>query len=312
MGELLIPFLGLVTFFCIGAGAMGLRAYLSPDRSASRRIAQTTRGPSFARASALFNRESKANNHFQISSIAAPSSETERNLLRDKLTQGGFRSTHNMERYLTLRAICAIVPPLLSLVFLTTLKLPAVLVVLLGTAALGYYLPAVLLDWKIRSRQAAIMRPFPDALDLLVCCVEAGLGLDAAFRRVAEEMEPAAPELSQELHLVNHEIAAGVQRAEALKGLDKRTGLSEMGSLVSVLVQADRFGTSIAKALRIHAELVRTKRMLFAEERAAQISPKLTVVMILFILPTLMVVLIGPAIINIGQNLWPTLSGGAM
>jgi len=217
-----------------------------------------------------------------------------------------------MERYLTLRAVCAIVPPVLSLGFLSTLKLPAVLVVLLGTAALGYYLPAVLLDWKIRSRQAAIMRPFPDALDLLVCCVEAGLGLDAAFRRVAEEMEPAAPELSHELHLVNHEIAAGVQRAEALKGLDKRTGLSEMGSLVSVLVQADRFGTSIAKALRIHAELVRTKRMLFAEERAAQISPKLTVVMILFILPTLMVVLVGPAIINIGQNLWPTLSGGAM
>ena len=312
MGEILIPFLGLVTFICIGVGALGLRTYLSPDRSASRRIAQTTRGPTLGRASSLFGQERKAESHFQFSNIAAPSSEAERNLLRDKLIQGGFRSASNMERYLTLRAVCALLPPLLSLGFLTTLKLPAVLVVLLGTAALGYYLPAVLLDWQVRSRQAAIMRPFPDALDLLVCCVEAGLGLDAAFRRVAEEMEPAAPELSQELHLVNHEIAAGVQRAEALKRLDTRTGLSEMGSLVSVLVQADRFGTSVAKALRIHAELVRSKRMLYAEERAAQISPKLTVVMILFILPTLMVVLMGPAIINIGKNLWPTLSGGAM
>ena len=125
-------------------------------------------------------------------------------------------------------------------------------------------------------------------------------------------MKPAAPELSHELQLVNHEIAAGVPRADALKGLDRRTGLSEMNSLVSVLVQADRFGTSIAKALRIHADLVRAKRMLFAEEKAAQISPKLTVAMILFILPTLVIVLIGPAIINIGKNLWPTLSGGGM
>ena len=175
---------------------------------------------------------------------------------------------------------------------------------------MGYYLPAVLLDWRIRNRQAAILRPFPDALDLLVCCVEAGLGLDAAFRRVAEEMEPAAPLLSQELNMVNHEIAAGVPRADALRRLDRRTGLSEMGSLVSVLVQADRFGTSIAQALRTHAELVRTRRMLAAEEKAAQISPKLTVVMILFILPSLMMVLVGPAILNIAKNLLPTLSGG--
>ena len=184
------------------------------------------------------------------------------------------------------------------------------MVVLLGSASLGYYLPAVVLDWRIRQRQASILRPFPDALDLLVCCVEAGLGLDAAFRRVAEEMAPAAPLLAQELSLVNHEIAAGVPRADALKRLDSRTGLSEMGSLVSVLVQADRFGTSVAKALRIHAELVRSRRMIAAEEKAAQISPKLTVVMILFILPALMVVLVGPAIINIAKNLLPTLSGG--
>ncbi len=217
-----------------------------------------------------------------------------------------------MERYLTTRALSALVPPVISLFLAPTLSLPATLVMALASATFGYYVPAIFLDWKIAKRQAAIMRPFPDALDLLVCCVEAGLGLDAAFRRVADEMKPAAPELSHELQLVNHEIAAGVPRADALKGLDKRTGLGEMNSLVGVLVQADRFGTSIAKALRVHAELVRAKRMLFAEEKAAQISPKLTVAMILFILPTLVIVLIGPAIINIGKNLWPTLSGGGM
>ena len=311
----LVPALGFLTFVCVGAGALGLRAHLNPDRSASRRIAQATRtgrGGRGATGGDLFENAQASAPSFQISTMAAPSSEEERSLLRDKLVQGGFRSTHNMERYLTLRAICALIPPLLTVPVVGGMKLPAILVVLLGTAALGYYLPAVLLDWAVRKRQSAILRPFPDALDLLVCCVEAGLGLDAAFRRVAEEMEPAAPELSSELQQVNHEIAAGVPRADALKRLDTRTGLNEMGSLVSVLVQADRFGTSIAKALRIHAELVRKKRMLAAEEQASQISPKLTVVMILFILPTLMVVLVGPAIINIGRNLWPTLQGGAM
>ena len=309
----LVPALGVMTFVCVGAGALGLRSHLNPDRSASRRVAQATRtGRGGRGSSALLDDAQPQTSNFQIANMAAPSSEEERSLLRDKLVQGGFRSTHNLERYLTLRAICALVPPLLTVPVLGGMKLPAILVVLLGTAALGYYLPAVLLDWSVRKRQSAILQPFPDALDLLVCCVEAGLGLDAAFRRVADEMEPAAPELSAELQQVNHEIAAGVPRPDALKRLDTRTGLNEMNSLVSVLVQADRFGTSIAKALRIHAELVRKKRMLAAEERAAQISPKLTVVMILFILPTLMVVLVGPAIINIGRNLWPTLQGGAM
>jgi tight adherence protein C len=312
MADLLVPLLGLITFLTLVGGAWGLRAALSPDRSAASRVAAATRGTGLNRSLRLFADTPKDTPRFQLSSIAAPSSEASQGLLRDKLVQAGFRSGTNLERYLSLRAICALIPPVVSMAFVANLKLEAILVVFLGTASLGYYLPAILLDLRIRRRQADIMRPFPDALDLLVCCVEAGLGIDAAFRRVADEMAPAAPLLSAELQLVNHEIAAGVTRADALRGLDRRTGLSEMGSLVSVLVQSDRFGTSIAKALRIHAELVRTKRMLVAEEQAAQISPKLTVVMILFILPTLMVVLVGPAIINIGRNLWPALSGGGM
>jgi len=289
-----------------------LRFLFAPDRSARQRVAQITRGGVTKPTSTLFGEEPSSPVRFQLSQIAAPSSDEELTLLRTRLVQANFRSANNLEKFLSFRVVCALIPPMFSLLFVSKLQLPPMLVVLLGTAALGYYLPAVLLDWRIRQRQTAILRPFPDALDLLVCCVEAGLGIDAALRRVATEMEPAAPELSQELHLVNHEISAGVPRADALKHLDARTGLNEMGSLVSVLLQADRFGTSIAKALRIHAELVRSKRMLAAEERAAQISPKLTVAMILFILPTLMAVLIGPAIINISKNLWPTLSGSGM
>ena len=308
---MLIPFLGIVAFLCVAVGAWSLRTLFVPDNSMRDRVARVTRGSNAPTKTSLFGQdETTPSMRFRFSEIAAPSTDEERNLLRQKLVQGGFRSATNLEQYLSLRAASALIPPLVCLGLVGTMKLEAMLVLLLGTASLGYYLPAVLLDWRIRTRQAAILRPFPDALDLLVCCVEAGLGLDAAFRRVAEEMEPAAPLLSQELNTVNHEIAAGVPRADALRRLDKRTGLSEMGSLVSVLVQADRFGTSIAQALRTHAELVRTRRMLAAEEKAAQISPKLTVVMILFILPSLMMVLVGPAILNIAKNLLPTLSGG--
>jgi len=302
--------MGLVAFVCVGGAVWSLRSLVTPDRSAQRRIARVTRG---AKApGTIFNEKDAPEVRFQLTNIAAPASSEERNLLREKLVQGGFRSATNLEQYLTIRTASALAPPMIAALIVGDLKLPAVLVILLGSAAIGYYLPAVLLDWRVKQRQAAILRPFPDALDLLVCCVEAGLGVDAAFRRVAEEMETAAPELSHELHLVNHEVSAGVPRADALKNLDARTGLNEMASLVSVLVQADRFGTSIAKSLRVHAELVRAKRMLAAEENAAQISPKLTVVMILCILPTLMAVLIGPAIINLSKNLWPTLSGGGM
>jgi len=313
MGATLVPLLGLIAFACVAMGAWSLRTLFVPDNSMRDRVARATRGSGGTPENSLFGTEESAPTaRLQFARIAAPATEQERNLLRQRLIQAGFRSSMNLEQYLSLRAICALVPPLLTISLVGALKFEAILVVLLGSATVGYYLPAVLLNWRMRQRQAAILRPFPDALDLLVCCVEAGLGLDAAFRRVAEEMAPAAPLLSQELTLVNHEIAAGVPRADALKRLDTRTGLSEMGSLVSVLVQADRFGTSVAKALRIHADLVRTRRMLAAEENAAQISPKLTVVMILFILPTLMMVLIGPAILNIAKNLLPTLGGGGM
>jgi tight adherence protein C len=176
------------------------------------------------------------------------------------------------------------------------------------TATMGYYIPAVYVSVRLSNRQRELLKPFPDAMDLLVSSVEAGLGVDAAFQRVAREIEGAAPELARELQMVNHEVAAGISRTDALRRLDKRTGLQEINSLVNVLTQAERFGTSIASSLRVHSELVRSKRMLAAEERAAAISPKLTVGMIIFILPSLFVVLVGPAVINVINNLLPAIS----
>ena len=306
MSGLGVVLLAVLVGGCVFALAMSMRAFVLPDRTVQNRIANLTSGDSggLMAPTPVVGRFAE-----QITRLAAPSSEPERNLMRQRLIQGGFRSRANLERFLVVRTVAALLLPAVVLIAVPDVSIKVTLFLALAAASVGYYVPALLLDWRVRHRQTLLLHPFPDALDLLVCCVEAGLGLDAAFRRVADEMETAAPELSGELQLVNHEIAAGVPRIDAFRRLDGRTGLREMGALVGVLVQADRFGTSVAKALRIHAELVRTKRMLGAEERAAKASPKLTVVMILFILPSLILVLVGPAIINIARNLWPTLTG---
>ena len=187
----------------------------------------------------------------------------------------------------------------MTLLILPEMNTSQLLMIGLIMASIGYYAPGFVVTSRIEGRQKAIMKSFPDALDLLVSSVEAGLGLDAAFRRVADEIEAPAPVLAGELKAVNQEVTAGVSRVEALRHLDQRTGLEDMKQLVNVLAQAERFGTSVARALRVHADLVRTKRQLKAEEKAAQISPKLTVVMILFIMPSLFAILLGPAMVQV-------------
>lgn len=238
-----------------------------------------------------------------VSKLASPDANTDQgNLLRRQLIQAGFRTRNNLEIFSASRAGLALALPAMVALFLPEMGLASVLAVILFCATVGYYLPGFVLASKISARQKEIMATFPDALDLLVSSVEAGLGLDAAFRRVADELDNAAPKLASELKLVNHEVTAGVPRIEALKNLDHRTGLDDIKQLVNVLAQAERFGTSVARALRLHAELVRTKRQLAAEEKAAQISPKLTVVMILFVMPSLFAVLLGPAVVQVTRN----------
>jgi tight adherence protein C len=244
-----------------------------------------------------------------MGALARPADEDEANLERRRLMQAGFRSRGNLEIYSAIRAVLALALPLVLWAVLPTMQLVYLAFFLMLGATIGYYIPSVYVSNSLQKRQDELLKPFPDALDLLVSSVEAGLGLDAAFRRVSVEMESAAPLLAQELQAVNNEVSAGVPRLEALRKLDHRTGLDEVTALVNVLMQADRFGTSVAKALRMHSELVRKKRMLAAEEGAARISPKLTVAMILFILPGLIIVLAGPAFINIVRNLIPAMEG---
>ena len=176
-------------------------------------------------------------------------------------------------------------------------------------AGCGYYAPVVWLRRAIAARKDALQRAIPDALDLMVVCVEAGLGLDQAIGRVGEEVKRAHPELSDELNVLALELRTGMSRQEALRNLAHRTDLEEVSSLVALLVQTDRFGTSIGQALRVHADSMRTTRQLKAEELAAKLPVKLLLPLIFFIFPSMFIVLIGPAAIKMVRVLLPALTG---
>jgi len=167
--------------------------------------------------------------------------------------------------------------------------------------ALGYFLPNFILNRMISSRQYKIKESLPDALDLLVVCVEAGQGLDAAIKRVAEDLQESSPIISQELLLVNLETMAGLERQQALKNLGERTGVEELISLCNVLIQSERFGTSIAQALKTQSDYMRTARRQRLEGLAAKTPVKLVFPMLLFIFPAIMVVLLGPAVIQLSE-----------
>jgi len=177
-------------------------------------------------------------------------------------------------------------------------------------ALIGFYLPNAWLFLKIANRKEKIQRGLPDALDLMVVCVEAGTGLDSAISRVGEEMRLSDQELSEEFRILNLELRAGKQRHEALKNLALRTDLEDLSSLVTLLIQTERFGTSIAQALRIHSDSMRVRRYQKAEEIATKLPVKLIFPLILFIFPALLLVILGPAVIGIFRVLFPSLVGG--
>ncbi|HEV8604425.1 MAG TPA: type II secretion system F family protein [Tepidisphaeraceae bacterium] len=167
---------------------------------------------------------------------------------------------------------------------------------------LGFLAPSFWLRQQTKSHQRALERGLPDALDLLVICVEAGLTLDAAMQRVGQELSLAHPRLSRELEITHLETRLGLSRADSLKNLGERTGSSHLESLAVLLVQADRFGTSVASALRVHAESLRIQRQQAAEEQAAKASVKLTFPLVFFIFPAVLIVLAGPAAIGLFRS----------
>jgi len=186
------------------------------------------------------------------------------------------------------------------------------LILMLVASAVGFYLPNLILSRIVERRQRALFEALPDALDLMTVCVEAGLGIDAAMMRVTEEIGVRSPDLRDEFALMLLELRAGAAREKALRNLAVRTGVEDIDALATMLIQADRFGTSMGDSLRVYTETLRMKRRLRAEEQAAKIALKLLFPLIFCIFPTLMVVLLGPAIINICRVLLPSMAGNGV
>lgn len=237
--------------------------------------------------------------------ITRPSNRNVRRLRR-RLLKAGFASENAVSVYTVIRIFAAILLPIAVFLFLLAINFPRgpqfVALVLLG-AMFGLFIPSFTLSRLMTLRQQKISRALPDAIDLLVVCVEAGLGLNAALQRVGRELELVEPILSAELAITNREIRAGKPRDEALRNLGDRTGVDDIKSLVAMLIQSDRFGTSIASSLRVFADSMRTKRRQRAEEMVSKASIKLIFPLLLFIFPALLIVLLGPALIMLSQAL---------
>ena len=225
--------------------------------------------------------------------------------LRLRLLQAGYPNASAVPIYLGARIFLPASLTIGSLLVLPAVGFPLSGSLLLASwfGILGYVWPSFRVGMRRKARMKQMQKALPDALDMLVVCVEAGLGLNQALVRVSEEIERISPVLSEQITLVNLEIRAGTARDEALRNLGERTGLEDMKSLVAMLIQTDRFGTSIAQALRVQADTLRTKRRQRAEEAAAKTTIKLVFPLVLFIFPAMFVVILGPALIQIIQAL---------
>lgn len=242
-----------------------------------------------------------------LAALATPKQEAETSRLALQLTRAGFRGSHAAGIFAASRMIAALAGLGTYLAIAASRVDPLPLGPSLGAIlfAIGYYFPAAWLARQTRGRQTQIERGLPDALDLLVTCVEAGLGIDAALQRVAAEMASGYPVLATELQLTFLEVNAGIRRVEAMRRLADRTGVTELKTLAATLNQTEAFGTGVADALRVQSDGMRIRRMQRAEEKAATVPVKLSVPLVFFILPSLFAVILGPAAVNILRTLGP-------
>lgn len=246
-----------------------------------------------------------------LASLSTPDENWDRSALRLRFLHAGLRNPDVRLMYFGLKTA---LPLLFAGVAFFTLRaggtaqgLPLLFVVL-TSALVGIYLPNVALFMKVRSRQREVFENFPDAADLMLVCVEAGLGLDAALVRVTDEIKRKSIALAEELHLTNLEMRAGASRETALRNLAMRTGVEETLTFATMLAQADRFGTSLGDSLRVFSDDLRHKRQMRAEERAAKIPTKMLLPLVLCIFPSVIAVVLGPAVITIIREMIPMLA----
>jgi len=238
-------------------------------------------------------------------SKAIPLSPADVSRTRRWLIQAGFRDVADVNYYFGARVLLALAAFAAVLIFSGFGNI----FLLVGIPGLGFFLPRFILKRMIKERQNRIRLGLPDALDLTVICVEAGLALDQALMRVGQDLHHAHSDLSDEFHLVNLEMRAGKPRAEALRNLVERTGVDDIRALVGTLIQTDRFGTSVAQALRVHSDSLRTERRQRAEEQAAKTTIKMVPPLVIFVLPSIIFVTIGPAVIELIRQLGPVAGG---
>ncbi len=240
-----------------------------------------------------------------LSKLSLPEEGWQSSIVQIKFLQAGILNKNVPHYYYAVKTLLTLVLPLVLALFLYFTQpfspLARIMLFVLLTAATGYYLPEISLRFITKKRTERMRKSLPDMIDLMVICTESGMGIDAAIARISREMARTNPDLAQEFYLAALEMRAGVTRIEALRNLALRSRLEDLEDLVSVLVQADKFGTSLAEALRVQSDMMRTRRTQRAEELAAKIPVKMTVPLILFIFPTLMLVLLGPAVIQLMQ-----------
>jgi tight adherence protein C len=306
-------FLALI-FVLVVAGCLGVAAMLRPNAARERLLGLDA-------ASSPGQRGSATNRLLQwvarvtrpISKLSMPEEGFEKSSLRLRFTHAGLRSKTASSVFFGVKTLLTLGLPMLVFVALTLagspLKGNTFLLAMLVTAALGYYGPNLVLSNMVKARQREIFESFPDALDLMTVCVEAGLGTEAAMIRVADDLQFKSPVLAEEMRIVNLELRAGADRERALRNLAIRTGVEEVDGFVTMISQAERFGTSIAASLRVHSDMLRTRRRQKAEESAAKIALKLLFPLIFCIFPSLMVALMGPAMIQIYRVMLPSMSG---
>lgn len=233
--------------------------------------------------------------------LSLPGEDWERSVLRQRFIHAGIRQPQAKIIYFGLKTL---LPLLAGFVAWLTLReggstsLNALFGMLLA-ALVGCYAPNLVLAWRVRVRRRELFESFPDAADLMLVCVEAGHGLDAAMQRIAEEIRHRSVAMAEELYLTNLELRAGAAREQALRNLARRTGIEEVGAFAAMLTQADRFGTSIGDSLRVFSDDLRHKRLVRAEELAAKVPTKMLLPLVIFVFPSVIMVILGPAIITI-------------
>ncbi|MFM0209117.1 type II secretion system F family protein [Paraburkholderia sediminicola] len=248
-----------------------------------------------------------------FSKLSVPKEGWEKSTLRLHLMNAGWRSPSAAPIYFAAKTAMAIVLPLLAMLWLVGSSVAATtherLMFLTALGAIGYYVPNLVLTKRITWRKRVLVEDFPDALDLMTVCVEAGLGLDASLMKVGDEIRMRSPVVASELELMLLEMRSGFSKETALRNFSLRTGVEDIDSFSSMLIQAERFGTGIGASLRVLSDTLRTRRRMRAEEKAAKIALKMLFPLIFCIFPALLVVLMGPALIHVYRVLLPSMTG---